>query len=460
MAGHGARQQKARPMMRMAPLLAATLLLLSGCSDVSMDTLPSWLGGATRLIKRAPGERIDVLLNQSKLMPDVAVAGVPIEVPEATNLNAWPSHNAAMQTPHLTLGSITNAQHIKIGNGNAFSRTSGPTPVVSSGLIIAMDAAGVVSAHETANIESVRWKNADGLRDEVSDAVGGGLTIAAETLYATTGTGGVRALTLTRGTLKWNVNVGAPIRGAPAAGNGIVVVITADNQTIALDAETGATRWTHRGIKEAASYVSAVAPTIYDGMVVSAYSSGEIFVLRAESGNVVWSDALGGSIRTRASAVFSGIDADPIVAEGVVVAISAAGEIQASQLSNGRPLWQKKIGGHHTPWSAGNVLYVLSDTHDVAAIFKKDGSIRWATSLAVTDQRDSTRDVTPPLYGPVLAGNTVLVLSSQGVLYTFNPQDGVRVAQYDVATGSITAPLIIDGALYLVTKDARLYRYY
>jgi hypothetical protein len=71
-------------------------------------------------------------------------------------------------------------------------------------------------------------------------------------------------------------------------------------------------------------------------------------------------------------------------------------------------------------------MFVLSDTHDIAAIFKKDGAIRWAHSLAEFDPRDATRDITPALYGPILAGNAVLVLDANGTLSTFKPADASK----------------------------------
>jgi len=171
------------------------------------------------------------------------------------------------------------------------------------------------------------------------------------------------------GKSQWSIRVGAPVRGAPAVAGGLVVVLTADNQTLAFDIATGAPRWEHRGIRESAGYFATTSPVISEGIVIAAYSSGEVFALRLETGSVLWSDTLGNTIKTRASAVFSGIDADPIVQDGVVVVVSARGQMQASALLNGRPIWQAKIGSHRTPWSAGNVLLVISDTHDIAAIF-------------------------------------------------------------------------------------------
>jgi len=443
-------------MMRIRYSLLLALTLLAACS---MET-PSWLGGSERVIKRAPGERIDVVLSPSHITPDSEAADIVVEIPEQANLDSWRNHNDALRVPHLGMTGLAKSDSAKIGDGNEFTRAGGPAPVVSDGLVIAMDGAGIISAHKESEIDSVVWKNTDGIDDDESDMFGGGLAIEGSTLFATTGNGSLRAIDLKTGKLKWKTSVGAPVRGAPAAGSGIVAVITADNQTIALDAEKGTPRWSQRGIREAASYVSSVAPVINNGVVVSAYSSGEIFAIRAETGNVIWNDTLGASIRTRASAIFSGIDADPIVGEDVVVAISASGEIQASALANGRPLWQKRIGGHNSPWSAGNVLFVLTDTQDLAAIFKKDGTVRWSHSFAVFDKRDATRDITPALYGPILAGNAVLVLDSTGVLTTIKPQDGTVLNKYDIAEGAVNAPLVVNGALYVVTRDAKLHRYY
>ncbi|MBX9725877.1 MAG: PQQ-binding-like beta-propeller repeat protein, partial [Rickettsiales bacterium] len=113
---------------------------------------------------------------------------------------------------------------------------------------------------------------------------------------------------------------------------------------------------------------------------------------------------------------------------------------------------------HATPWSAGNVLYVLSDTNDIAAVFKRDGSIRWATSLAVIDS--NKKDKTPPLYGPILSANAVLVVDGEGNLTSFKPTTGERISSYELANGIVTAPVIANGAMYVMTKGAKLYKYY
>jgi outer membrane protein assembly factor BamB len=432
--------------------------VLVACSALTACSPPDWFTGAEPVIKRAPGERIDVVASEGGLKADAAVAEIPVEVPDQTNLEQWRSMNEAMLTAHIGLTGVTREQSATVGDGNGFSRSVVSAPVVAAGLVFAMDAAGVVSAHDESDITNVKWRNDTSVSDSTRDALGGGITYADGVIYATTGTGNLRAIDATNGTIKWAVAVGAPVRGAPAIASNTVVVLTADNQTLAYDATNGQPKWEQRGIREVAGYFSTTAPVISEDIVVSVYSSGEVFAIRLDSGSVLWSDTLAPGSRTKASAVFSGIDADPIVQEGVVVVTSASGVMQASALLNGRPLWQAKIGAHATPWSAGNVLYVLSDTNDIAAVFKRDGSIRWATSLAVVDSNN--KDKTPPLYGPILSANAILVVDGEGNLTSFKPTTGERISSYELTSDIITAPVIANGAMYVMTKTGKLYKYY
>lgn len=443
-----------RPVVGVAGI-GLSMLLLAGCSDV-----PRWLGGGPTEIKRAPGERMDVLPNSGALQADPAVADVTVVMPEQTNLEAWTDGNSAMRAGHIGLSGLANTRAATIGSGFDFSRQIVSPPVVSDGRVFAMDAAGVISAHNESAIDEILWTDEGAQSKRLRDVLGGGLAYAQGVLYATRGDGVLQALDAVTGQLKWRIAVGAPVRGAPAVAEGLVVVLTADNQTLAYEAVSGQPRWEHRGIRETAGYFSVTSPVVSEGIVVAAYSSGELFALRLETGSVLWSDTLAGGQRTRASAALGGIDANPVVQEGVVVATSASGQMQASALINGRPLWQVPVGSHMTPWSAGNALFVVSDTHDIAAILKPSGAVRWASSLARRDPRDASKDKTPPLYGPILSGNTLLVVDGEGTLTSFKPTTGERISSYSLESGIVSAPVIANGAMYVVTRDARLVKYW
>lgn len=443
-------------MMRRLALVLLSCAALCGC-----ESLDHFLGDGPPEVKRAKGERLDVVVGDSAVTADASVAQTPIEVPEPTALTSWANPNVAMvAAPHIAFGQTHESQSATIGDGNDYSGAVAPAPVIANGLVYAMDARGVVSAHEEKDIGHVRWLNDTSVPKRVYDVLGGGLVIGEGLLFVSTGNGNVRAIDAVSGTTKWSIAAGAPVRGAPAVGNGIVVVLTADNQTLAFDAATGEPRWDHRGIRESAGFYSTTAPVVSDGIVVAAYSSGEVFALRAETGNVLWSDTLRVNDRTRADAVFNGIDAPPMVQDGVVVVTSATGEMQASALLNGRPLWQQKIGAHSMPWSAGNALFVLSSGHDVAALFKRNGAVRWATSLATHDSKDVNKDTTPALFGPVLAGGYVVIAGADGKLRSFKPDTGELAGIVKLDSGIASSPVFSNGALYVVTQDATLRKYF
>lgn len=436
-------------------LIGLSLVMLTAC-----DSMPGWLGGGNAEVKLAPGNRVDVVINPESLKADTTAQDVEVEVPDQANLDQWQTINQAMLTGHIGLTGLSHEQSVTVGDGNGFSRSIVSSPVVAEGMVYAMDAAGIVSAHDESDISKVKWTESASLTSHVNDVIGGGLAYESGTVYATIGLGKLRAIDAVTGKMKWSISVGAPVRGAPAVSGTFVVVLTADNQTLAYDTATGQPRWEHRGIRESAGYFSTTAPVIGDGIVISAYSSGEVFALRLETGNVLWSDTLTSAVRTKAAAVFSGIDADPIVQSGVAVVTNASGEMQASALINGRPLWQQRLGTHSTPWSAGNVIYVLTDTHDVAALLKRDGSVRWSTSLKETDESDTTKDKTPPLYGPILSANALLVIDGDGKLTSFKPTTGEVIGHVDLEEGIVTNPIVVNGALYVMTKDATLHRYH
>jgi outer membrane protein assembly factor BamB len=262
--------------MVLAMLLAATL---SGCSH-----LPEWMTSAKPIV-RAPGERLDVVPSAEALKADAAASEVAIEVPDQTNLEAWSNPNTAMLTAHVGLTGVTREQSAAAGEGNDFSRSVVSSPVTGGGMVFAMDALGIVSAHEEADIRKVKWTDSTGRKKHESDALGGGLAFADGVVYATNGFGNLRALDAASGAVKWSIGVGAPVRGAPAVDAGVVVVLTADNQTLAFDATNGQPRWEHRGIRETAGYFSTTSPVIGEGVVVSVYSSGEVFALRSDSGS-------------------------------------------------------------------------------------------------------------------------------------------------------------------------------
>ena len=97
-----------------------------------------------------------------------------------------------------------------------------------------------------------------------------------------------RALDAESGKIVWRTPLTAPVRAAPTVAGDRVFITTVDNQLIALAAEDGKKIWDHSGISETAGLLGGASAAVDSGTVIAAYSSGELFALRADTGRVAW----------------------------------------------------------------------------------------------------------------------------------------------------------------------------
>src|SRR5205823_6696554 len=83
--------------------------------------------------------------------------------------------------------------------------------------------------------------------------------------------------------------------------------------------------------------------------------------------------------------------------------------------------------------------------------------VRWASQLRRYENEKKKSD--PIAWaGPVLGGNRLIVLSSQGEAVFVSPYTGELIGQQTMAAGYL-GPVIADNALYLLSDDANLSAY-
>lgn len=435
-------------------LAMAVLGLLPGCSY-----LPDWADMTADEKPRAEGTRLAVVQDVAGIAPDAQQAGKPFELPGAQTNADWPQHSGMFKAgeSHLALaGELNNRDGNRIGEGTEFHHTLIPAPVVADGRVFAMDAEGVLSAHDMADIGKVLWVSPGVSQEDEDDTLGGGLAAEGGTVFAVSGRGLVAALDAATGQQKWRRSLGLPLRSAPKVGGGKLYVVSLDNQVFALNTADGEVQWAHRGIAEAAGIMNAVSPAFANGLVVAPYSSGQIYVLDSNSGKEIWSDSLSHSRHTKASSQLSGIGGDPVVDGDVVMAVSSGGMISVQALANGNRVWEKPIGSLNTPWVSGDWVFMISSDNAVVALHKFTGQVRWVTQLQrFEDEEDKKGHIT--WRGPVLASGQLLVVSSHGQLALLAAETGAITGTRDVPEDIYTAPVVAGGKVYLVDQDAELY---
>jgi outer membrane protein assembly factor BamB len=407
-----------------------------------------------------PGERISVLSLDRQLEPDPELSKIPITLPPPVVNADWPEAggypNHAMQ--HLSLPDrLSEAWRTSIGEGASRYTRVLSQPVVAKGRVYAMDGGVQVSALDTAT-GSRLWQVDLKPEDERGNSFGGGVAFWNDRLYVSTGYAQVLALDPADGKVIWKSAVSAPIRSGPTVADGRVFVVTVDNELIVLSADDGRRLWTHSAIPETASLLGSASPAVEGEVVVAAYSSGEIYALTVENGRPLWSDNFSNTRTVNAVSSLADIRGRPVLDRGRVFAASHSGRIAAIDLRSGDRAWEQEFGGVHSPWVAGDYVYVLSNDNELVCLTRNAGKIRWVRQLP-SYENEKKRKNPITWAGPVLGSDRLIVLSSAGDAISISPYTGEPLGRQEMASGGYMSPVIADNALYVLTDDAKLSAY-
>lgn len=440
-------------MIDMFKVLALSffVVVLAACSSATDDEPETPL----------TGERISVLTFDERLEADESVADRRILLPPPYRNSSWTqmTGNAQKVMYHLSVGDVLKKRWSKgAGKGGDRDRKITSSPIVVDGKVYLQDTDASVLAYDGASGAQL-WRQDFEIEDENDDlAFGGGVAYGAGRLYVNNGYGVVRAFEPETGTELWRYDIGIPFRAPPSYADGRVFVVTHDNQLVAISAEDGVELWNHVGIAESAGIISASSPSISEGVVVTPYSSGELFALRVENGRVAWTDTLSRAGRLTALASLNDIDGGAVVDRGTVYALSHSGRMVAIDYSTGGRIWEANVGGLSTPWVGGDYLYVITDEAQLVCLIRRNGQIRWVTQLQRFQDPDDREDVIQWI-GPVLASDRLIIGSSNGYLVSVSPYTGEILSGRDIGSGISVSPVVADETLYILQDNGNLTAY-
>lgn len=428
-------------------ILTAAALTLAACSGDE---------------KKPPlqGERLSILDLQGGL--EAAAEEVsPLELPQVWKNGFWPQTggypNHVLEHLSLNTGELKRAWSADIGAGSRRDLPLTAQPIAADGRLFALNTESEVTAMDAAGGRTL-WR-AD-VRKEYEDdpVIGGGLSHNDGMLYVTAGFDELLALSPEDGKILWRVKLTGPARAAPTILDNRVYVSTLNNSVLALDAKNGAVLWEYSAIGESAGLLGAAAPAVTRDIVVPAFSSGEIYALRVENGSVAWSDNLASIQRLGGLGGLADIKGLPVIYNEIVYAVSFGGKMVAIDERNGERIWQKDIGGAQTPWVAGNAVFIVSSDNMVASLDSAKGTVRWVRQLSRFEDNEARKGAIS-WTGPLLAGGRLILASSDGRLLEISAQDGSVLRETDIGKPVLIPPIIAGDTLYLLSEDGSLLAY-
>jgi outer membrane protein assembly factor BamB len=410
--------------------------------------------------KKLPGQRIPVRPDETPAAsPERAQ---PVAVPAAAANADWAQRNGALPS-RLVNPALRPVPALAwtadLGLGDAKRRRLLAAPIVAGGVVYGMDAGGQLSACSRSG-QPVWSRSLVPAGQEADAGPGGGMAAANGVLYVTTGFGEVFALDPRTGGTIWQRTLEAPIRNAPTAYGGQVLVVLRDDTSYALDARSGGTLWRVQG-SGGAGLLGGASPATDGQVAVLPFASGEVLGVLARNGLTVWGTAVIGGRREFARNRINDISGAPVIDGSTVYASNQSGRTVRIDMETGERLWTILEGSYGPAWAVGNAVYLLSDIGSLVRVDGASGTIVWEVPLPQYFPNPGLFGRGKPFraveyYGPVLAGGRLWVAGSDGLLRGFSPVDGSALAQVPLPAGAAAPPAVAGGILYVPTQDGRL----
>ena len=336
----------------------------------------------------------------------------------------------------------------------------------------------------------------------------GGPVIAGDRVYVAAsdlgdgGSGGIVALELATGAIRWRTATPVPVRGGPAVVGEVVIATQLDGTVLGLDARDGSIRWRHElgaGLDARAAAVFA-APAV-DGGELLIGNQRRLVALSPTTGTAMWArDPVGASedfVSMAAVAVDDGvavgvfnrelggvsgfdrdtghrrwhlegehalsINASPVIADGLVYLVNGATSVLALELATGVARWHTRldplgfdwaIATIGTPALARGILVVPTLWRDLVALDAQSGLERWRFAGRVGPLRTTHYRGTHEAgfeASPVITGDVVWAADTSGRLTALDLHTGQALWSTELGV-PVLAGLATSGAWLVVAS--------
>ena len=242
------------------------------------------------------------------------------------------------------------------------------------------------------------------------------------------------------------------LAASPVVSNGLLVAVGTDGIVHALDAESGARRWTYRmqldGKLENAAFGGGAS--ISAGRVYATNGVGEVIALNAETGLEEWKVQPAGPLR-----------GSPTIAFGQVFVMTQDNQIFSLDANTGEQIWQESgsttqagVFGVAAPAAGQGTVLAGYSSGELSAYRYENGRVLWADALARTSISTEVGSLTDIDADPIIDSGRVYALGQGGRMAAYELVTGQRIWELNLA--GISTPAIAGEWIFTLTDDARL----
>ncbi len=344
-------------------LFLLSLVLLSSC--IKKQKIP------------LSGKRNSIVLNDIGLAAQIN-SSKTVTLPAPLANREWSNRSNG----HFKLNKdLRRIWKVSVGAGVSSGRKILNSVIVFDSKIVAMDSNGLVSC---LNLQD--GKRLWSIKANVeAKGVAGGISYHNGSVFVSSADAHVLKIDANSGSLTRSFKLNAPVRAAPLVFGNYFFVVNINNQIEVIDHTDGRNVWNHSGLIEGLGLLGGIHPVINNDVVIVPYSSGEVYALRHNNGDHVWSGNLDNASSFDPLGDISHIIATPVISGEKVFVVSKSGLLKVFNISSGEVVWQKAIGSVKTPVLSGQYLFLVNLDNQLVCLHKDSGELCWVKSLSAGD---------------------------------------------------------------------------
>ena len=312
-------------------------------------------------------------------------------------------------------------------------------PALVGDRIVVADRNGQISAVD-ANIGTVLWS----FQSEFEFSAGPGMNN--ELIVVGTSNGEVLAVESSDGSIRWQVQVTGEVLSTPVIGDSIVVVRTLDGKLFGLDAASGKRIWTYNRPVPLLTLRGTSTPVLTKNSAIAGFDGGQIVAVNLGNGEIQWEKSIATPSGNTAIERLVDIDADLILADGIVYAVAYQGQLVALDPGNGTILWRRDVSSYSGLGVGDTAIYVTDDQSRLWALDRNTGATLWRQDKLI-------RRILSP---PTESNNLVAVADFAGYVHWMSREDGHFIAREDIGH-TVVAPIrVADNVFYVYASSGTL----
>jgi outer membrane protein assembly factor BamB len=317
------------------------------------------------------------------------------------------------------------------------------SPVAVGNAVYAAGANGSVAKIDAQTGQDV-WRVK--LHDDLSAGVG-----SDGTLTAVGGLKGDVYVLGADGKQLWTAKAPGEIISPPLVGNGLVVVRTVDGQIVAFNAQTGEQKWNYRNRAVPLNLrVSSGMTFAGDAAVLAGFPGGAFAAINLQTGDNYWQTPVSYPKGVTEVERINDVTGPPTLVGSETCAVTFQGQIGCFDANSGRAVWEKAFSSTSGLAQDDRAVVAADDWSVVSAFDVSSGAPLWK------NDKLKNRDLSVPF----ILGHAAVLGDYQGYVHFLSRDDGTLVARVKTDGSPITAaPVLAGETLVVLTHDGDLYGY-